>query len=139
MELVMQKFRRHQWWLVTVLITIPLAAWGAQITFAAGQPIRSADVNNNFNELYRAVAGLPLQVTIATATCDVSDAQSDCSCPGDSVPIGGGAAAGGTNVLNASQALPANAPTFWRTACADTVSGVRVTCLAPFAVCLRVR
>jgi hypothetical protein len=141
MELSMKKFWRHQWWVITVLTTIPLVALAAQITFEPGRVISSDDVNNNFNDLYDRTAGLPLRVQIVTgAGCAVSADVSDCTCPNNSVPIGGGAAAGGqANVLNASQALPAASPTFWRTACANTTTGARVTCVAPFAVCLFIR
>jgi hypothetical protein len=141
MELSMKKFWRHQWWVITVLTTIPLVALAAQITFSPGTPIRSTDVNANFTELYQRTAALPLRVELANgAQCAVSADVSDCTCPNNSVPVGGGAAAGGdANVLNASQALPAASPTFWRTACANTTTGARVTCVAPFAVCLFIR
>jgi hypothetical protein len=76
---------------------------------------------------------------IATDRCVPGDSDLvDCSCAPTEVAIGGGAYSGAPgNMLNASQAGPSmgGSPQSWRMSCVD-LTGQRVACASPFAVCV---
>ena len=128
----MAKFSRHKWWLLTVLLTVPLAAL-AVVPFSfppADNIIHASQVNANFVDLDTRVSTLTTSLaalttrvaTLETATavpraairmtdfnlpdteCTRSAELTDCRCHLDEIAIGGGTFAGGQSlVINASE------------------------------------
>ena len=56
----MGRFAKHKWWLLTVLLTTPLAAVAADVPwkFVAGTPILASRVNDDFKDLSDRVTAL---------------------------------------------------------------------------------
>lgn len=62
----MNRFSKHKWWILTVLLTTPLVALAAGVpnVFAPNTVISSADVNANFTNLANRVTALEGKPTI---------------------------------------------------------------------------
>jgi hypothetical protein len=95
----MPRFDRHKWWILTVLLTVPLLALAAGVpnVFSPGTVISSSQVNDNFKNLADRVTALETAVGHGvTATVVLSNE------PGDFGPVGRSKAfttAGGALVL----------------------------------------
>jgi hypothetical protein len=66
------RFEKHRWWVITALLTVPLAAFAAGVpnVFTAGTAISSQQVNDNFKSLSDRVTALEAPKTTLTIAMD---------------------------------------------------------------------
>jgi hypothetical protein len=66
------RFGRHKWWVLTVLLTVPVVAIAAGVpnVFTAGTVISSQQVNDNFKNLSDRVTALEAAKTTLTVLMD---------------------------------------------------------------------
>jgi hypothetical protein len=66
------RFEKHRWWVLTALLTVPLAAFAAGVpnVFTPGTVISSQQVNDNFKSLSDRVTALEAAKTTLTIVMD---------------------------------------------------------------------
>jgi hypothetical protein len=103
----MSKFSKHKWWILTVVLTMPLVALGAIANFQSGGTISAATFNTLFNGLDSRITALENKA--APAISCYAQASTDypwiATCPSPYIRTGGGCA---TNASTNSGAIVQN-------------------------------
>ncbi len=100
----MSKFSKHKWWILTVVLTMPVVALGAIANFQSGTTISAATFNTLFNGLDSRIAALESKVA-PTMSCYLQTPTQyawAATCPSPYVLTGGGCA---TNASTNSAAI----------------------------------
>ena len=90
----MSKFSKHKWWILTVVLTMPVVALGAIANFQSGQTITASTFNTLFNGLDSRITALENKAT-PTISCYAqgsTDTPWVATCPSPYILTGGGCA-----------------------------------------------
>lgn len=112
----MSKFSKHKWWILTVVLTMPVLALGAIANFQPGNTISAATFNTLFNGLDSRITTLEnkaaptMSCYLQTPTVNVWSA----TCPSPYVLTGGGCAtnASSNSAASVQADYPANSTTW---------------------------
>ena len=103
----MSKFSKHKWWILTVVLTMPVMALGAIANFQSGTTISAATFNTLFNGLDSRITALEGKAA-PSISCYAQAPTTDswvATCPSPYVLTGGGCA---TNASSNAAAIVQN-------------------------------
>jgi hypothetical protein len=100
----MSKFSKHKWWILTIVLTMPIMAWGAIANFQSGTTISATTFNTLLNGLDNRITNLENKA-VPTINCilqpGASSAPWAATCPAGYARTGGGCATNASTNPNA--------------------------------------